>query len=449
MADFYIKKGKSINLKGPAVKDVLAVGLPKQVAILPSDFPSIKPNLVVKIDSYVKVGSPILCDRNHPEVVIGSPVSGKVIAINRGDKRVLLSIIIEADGKQDPEILPGYSKDQLSGLKREQVIEQLLKGGLWPVIRQRPFSKIANHSITPKSLFVRAMSTDPLSLDVDFVLNGKEEDFQYGLDVLKKLTNGKVHLCVSPDARSKALTQAKNVETHRFFGPHPAGNVSTHIHYVDPINKADAVWYVEAQDVLRIAKLFQHGVYSADRVVSVAGEGVQKKCYAKTVIGAPISVLLQGSNLQGKRCISGSVLSGTNIGPNGFVRFYDSQLTIIPEGGKREFLGWLSPGFNKFTLSNTFFSALDKNREASLDADKNGSDRAIVLNNVFDRYVALDVLTFFLIKAIGVGDIEECERLGILECDEEDFALAAFACPSKTDVCGIIRRGLDLVEKEA
>jgi len=231
---------------------------------------------------------------------------------------------------------------------------------------------------------------------------------------------------------------------------HPAGNVSTHIHYVDPINKGDLVWYVEAQDVLRITALFTKGIYPIERIVAVTGEGAQgHQFYAKTILGAPLADLVDGKIHEEMRYLSGSVLAGKDVGADGFLRFYDTQVTILPKGGKREFMGWLAPGLNKYSFSRTFLSFFLPRREVSLDTDIHGSDRAIVMNNVYDPLVPLDIMTSFLIKAVLAGDIEEAEALGILECDEEDFALCTFACPSKTDVGGIIRQGLDLIEKES
>jgi len=448
MALFKIKEGKNIKLKGAAEKTVVDIALPKQVAIQPDDFKGMKVRLAVKVDDAVKVGSLILTDKRVEGLKVVSPVSGKVVAINRGDKRALLSIVIETDGRQEAESFQKFSQKDIKSITKETVTKTLMDGGLWPVIRQRPFSKIAHPNETPKSIFIRAMNTDPLALDVDFILNNREEEFQDGLDIIKHLTEGKVHLCTAQGVQSKALTSARNVEIHQFFGPHPTGNVSTHIHSVDPINKGDHIWYIEAQDVLRIARLFLNGEYPMERIVAVTGEGAKNRVYAKTCMGAPLSILLQGSSLEGMRCISGSVLSGVNVGKDGSLRFYDSQITVIPEGGHRELLGWMVPGINKYTFSKTFLSAFLPEKEVSLDADTNGSGRAIVLNHVYDALTPLDIMTYFLLKAVLAGNIEEAEELGILECDEEDFALCTFACPSKTDVGGIIREGLELIERE-
>lgn len=450
MGSFSIHKGRDIHLKGAAKKEIVTIPLPKCVAVQPPDFPGLSPRLHVKVDDHVKVGTTIFSDKGVPDIQVASPASGKVVAINRGDKRVLLSIVIETDGRQEAESHPKFPREEIRALSKAEITDVLLKGHLWPVLRQRPFSKVADPHLKPKSIFVHAMNTEPLAGDVDFILQGREAEFQAGLDVLKGLIDGNVHLCFARGATSKALTQAANVQKHTFSGPHPAGNVSTHIHYVDPINKGDLVWYVEAQDALRIGSLFLNGVYPAERIVAVTGEGAAgHQVYAKTIVGAPLSSLLGGTTLQQVRCLSGSVLSGKDVGSGGHLRFYDSQVTVIPEGGKRELLGWLLPGARKYTFSRTFLSAFLPQREVSLDSDEHGSHRTIVLNDIYDSLVSLDIMTYFLIKAVLAGNIEEMEALGILECDEEDFALCTFACPSKTNVGGIIGQGLALIEKEA
>lgn len=448
MAVFYIKQGKNIRLKGAAGKEIITLPLPKRVAIQPSDFRGIKASPCVKANDLVKVGSPLLEDKNHPEIKIVSPLSGKVTAINRGEKRVLLDIVVEADGRQEAVHFRKFSRSEIAVASKEDVEKQLLESGLWPALRQRPFSKVAFPQDSPKSIFVHAMNTEPLAPDIDFILQDKEEQFQTGLNVLRRLTKGKVYVCAQYGAQSRALTQAQGVELHYFAGPHPAGNVSTHIHYLDPVRKGDHVWYVEAQDVLRIATLFLEGVYPTERIIAVTGEGAPKRAYFKTIVGAPLSLLLREGIAEGVRCLSGSVLAGKDAGKNGSVGFYDAQVTVIPEGGKRTFLGWLSPGFNKYSFSKTFVSSFLPEREVSLTTDKQGSDRAIVLNHIYDQFVPLDIMTYFLFKAVIGGDIEEAEKLGILECDEEDFALCSFACPSKTDIGAIIREGLDTIDRE-
>lgn len=449
MSYFRIRKGRDIRLKGAAEKKIVEIPLPKRVAVVPSDFKGLKLRPEVKAGDAVKVGSPVFSDKTNPDIVVASPVSGKIAAVNRGEKRALLSIEIETDGRQEPEVFPSLTEGRIENITREDAIRVLLRGHLWPVIRQRPYSKVADPKDQPKAVFVHAMNTEPLAGDIDFILEGREKEFQSGLTVLTRLTKGNVHLCTKNDATSKTLTQAQGAQTHTFSGPHPAGNVSTHIHSVDPINKGDIVWYVEAQDVLRIAALFLNDIYSSERIVAVTGEGAQgRQAYVKTVIGAPLAALLGSHPARDMRYISGSVLAGADVGHSGYLRFYDSQITVIPAGGRREFLGWIAPGANKYTFSKTFVSSFLPEREVSLDTDKHGSDRAIVLNSIYDDLVPLDIMTYFLLKAVLSQNFEEAEELGILECDGEDFALCSFACPSKTNVGAIIDEGLALIEKE-
>ncbi len=455
MGEFRIRRGRDLKIKGAATPEVVLASLPSQVALKPSDFRGLKLRPLVKVDELVKVGSPLFEDKFNPQIKIVSPVSGRVSALVRGEKRALLQVIVETDGRQEGLSFPRFTLDNLKRLSRQDVLNHLLTAGLWPFIRQRPFSKVANPRDTPKSIFIHAMSTEPLSLDVDLILKDKHAEFQVGLEIIQHLTPGQVHLCFHKDAQSQALTEAKGVQIHKFEGPHPAGNVSTHIHYIDPIKKGDIIWYIEAQEVLRIALLFLNGVFAPDRYVAVTGEGAENRSYRKTVLGASLSSLLapMGSGQGGyfketMRYISGSVLTGTDVGPAGFLSYYDTQITVIPEGGKRRLLGWLVPGLHRYSFSKTFPSSFLPEKEASLDTDTHGSERAIVLNHIYDAYVPLDILTFFLLRAVISGDIEEAERLGILECDEEDFALCSFACPSKTDVGGIIRQGLETIERE-
>ena len=449
MGIFTIKKGRNIRLKGAAAKEIDDISFPKQVAVQPPNFRGLRLRLEVREGDDVKVGTTILSDKANPDIKIASPASGKVLAVNRGLKRALLSVVIETDGEQEACSFRTFSEEQIKNISPADIVDLLLKGHLWPVIRQRPFSKVADPKDKPKAVFVHAMNTEPLAPDVDFILQSREKEFQTGLNVLAKLTDGDVHLCIEKGAKSKAFTQAEGVVTHLFAGPHPAGNVSTHIHCVDPINKGDIVWYIEAQDVLRIAQLFLDGVYPTERIVAVTGEEAKgHQVYARTIMGASVTARVGKEIPQQTRCISGSVLRGKDVGRDGFVCFYDAQVTIIPSGGKRELLGWLSPGFKKYTFSKTYASAFFPEGEVSLNSDKNGSDRTIVLNDMYDSLVPLDIMTYFLIRSVVAENIEEAEALGILECDEEDFALCTFACPSKTDVGGIIRQGLDLIEKE-
>ena len=448
MGKFFIRRGRDIKIKGLALKKVVELPAPSKVGFQLADFRGVTPNLLVKENDLVKAGSPLFEDKIHPEIKIVSSASGRVLSIVFDNNQMLQRIVIATNGKKESLQFRKFVPEELIQISRQSVVDQLLQGGLWPVIRQRPFSTVANPKKIPKSIFIHAMNTEPLAPDIDFILSEKQFEFQLGLDVLKHLTEGQIHLCFSCNTKAKALTDAKRVKTHQFSGPHPSGNVSTHIYFIDPVNNGDIVWYVEAQDVLRIAELFLKGISSSQRYVALTGEGLENRVYVKTLVGASVESLLRESPKENFRYISGSVLRGTDVGVNGYLGFYDSQISVIPEGGKREFLSWLSLGANKYSFSKTFACAFFPHKEFSIDTDAHGSPRPIVFRNIYNQYVALDIEPFFLMRAILAEDIEQSKRLGILECDEEDFALCSFACPSKTDVGAIVRRGLDLIGKE-
>ncbi len=443
-----IKKGRSIKILGKAEKiseEALPVCL---AAIQPADFQGFRPRVLVQEGDAVCVGTPILEHKEDPRIKIVSPVSGLVSVIQRGQKRLLEAVVIQSDGKQACQQHTKFSASSFPQLNRQQVIEHLLSTGCWAFIRQRPFQRIPCPDIQPKAIFIQAINTEPLAADPEFFLKGREEEFQQGIDILSKLTEGRIYLCCFAGAKSKALIEVKQAQVYGFKGPHPAGNVGTHIHYIDPIQKGETVWYLDVQAVIAIAKGFKEGTFVPERMVAVTGERAEQKVYRKTLLGASVGDIAGNASYKGTCVITGSVLSGREVGEKGFLGFYDSQLTLFPQGGKREFLGWMLPGWNKYSFSRTVLSALRTRDHFSLDSDEHGSHRSIVFNDWYDRYVALDVLTFFLIKAILVGEIDEMEGLGILECAPEDFALCSFACPSKTDVCGIIQQGLDLIERE-
>ena len=444
-----IHKGRDIPLDGAAEKKILPLALPDRVAIQPQDFPGLRLRLVVREQDDVLVGTPLLVDRTDPRIRVVSPVSGRVGGISRGERRAVRRVEILPDGEQRAEPFACLAAAGLASVPRALLIEQLLASGVWPCLRQRPFSRVADPEARPRAIFVQALNTEPLALDTELVLAGQEQRFQTGLEILRRLTDGPVHVYCS--ARATALTGLRGVEVYGLAGPHPAGNVSTAIQAIDPLKKGETLWYLEAQDVLRIAALFLDGRFSPERVVAVTGTGAAQRIYRRTVLGCPAADLAGGPIADGMRTISGSVLRGTDIGPEGYLCFYDSQLTILPAGGRRRVLGWLRPGARRFSLSAAFLSSWLPRRQGervALDTGLQGSARAIVLNHLYDDYVALDVLPFFLLRAVLSGDLEEAERLGLLECDEEDFALCAFACPSKTDVGAIIRRGLDQLAAE-
>jgi len=445
MKVFHIRQGRDIPLEGKARQDVGQGVLPEQVAVQPDDFYGLRARALVRAGDSVQCGIPILEDKADPRVRIVSPVGGEIQEIRRGDKRRLLAVVIRPRDKQDYVPCTKFSAVQIPGLSRRQVVDHLLQSGCWPMIRQRPFDVIASPDDRPKAVFIKAMDTAPLAPEYDVVIQGQEDSFEIGLEVIKKLTDGIVYVCCRANQREVFQSSCHDrVRLTGFDGPHPAGNVGTHIHVLDPVGKGEVVWHLDLQDVIAVGRSFLEGRFSSERLVALTGPGLSAPCYVRSLRGASMTSLLGKTDFHpGIRVISGNVLNGTDTGMNGFLGFYDTQISVIPGGGGRELLGWTMPGRKRFSFSRTFLSKVFKPEKFLLDSDLHGSPRAIVFNDVFDRYVALDVMTFFLIKAIYAGEIDEMERLGLLECVPEDFALAQFACPSKTDVCGIIRRGLD------
>jgi len=443
-----IKKGLDIKLAGKAEKVLEKADRSETYAIKPSNFPGLTPKLKVKVDAEVKAGDSLFFDKYSPEINFASPVSGKVIAVNRGERRKILEVVIQADAEiQYHE----FKKADPNGLSREEIKEELLKSGLWSFIRQRPYDVIAKPEDTPKAIFVSAFDTAPLAADIDFLLEGEAEAFQAGLDALAKLTDGKLFLNTNPTFnQSKTFSEAKNVEVRQFSGVHPAGNVGIQIHHISPMNKGEIAWVVRPQEVVFIGRLFTKGIYDVSRKIALCGSEVKTPCYFEIIQGASVRSILKGKLKDDEkiRIISGNVLTGTHISEDGFINFYDSQITVIPEGDKFEFLGWALPGLQKFSMSKTFFSWLTPNKEYRLDANLHGEHRAFVITGEYDKVLPMDVLPQQLIKSIMIEDIDQMEQLGIYEVAPEDLALCEFVCTSKINVQDLVRKGIDLMIKE-
>lgn len=445
--DIRIKKGVSIKLTGTADRVYANIPASEYYVVKPSDFTGLTPKLTVKVGDKVQAGSSLFFDKENPSVIIASPVSGEVSEIRRGEKRKILAVVIKADAEISYK---EFSKSEAKDLSREQIIEQMLAAGVWPFVRQRPFAVIANPADMPKAVFISAFDSAPLACDSDFVLHGMEKEFQAGLDIVTKLTEGTTHLNIDGNSNaSSVFTNAKGVQINKISGPHPAGNVGVQIHHIDPLNKGEVVWYMYPQDVIAIGKLFNEGKYDATRLVALAGSQVEKPRYYRTLQGACISEMTKGNIKEGdNRYISGNVLTGTKIDADGHLGFYHNEISVIPEGKEQDFLGWLLPSFSKFSLSRTFFSWLNPKKEYAISANMNGEERAYVVTGQYEAVLPMDVYPQHLIKAIMIGDIELMENLGIYEVAEEDFALCEFACTSKMPVQEILREGLDLVRKE-
>lgn len=442
-----LKKGLDITLLGEADKVYASLKNAEEYVINPTDFHGLTPKLNVKIEDHVKAGSVIFYDKYNDKVKFCSPVSGKILDIVRGAKRRIEQIIIQADQENSYKNLPIKDSKDLS---REEIIDALLESGVWPFIRQKPYDIIANPFDTPKAIFISSFSSAPLAIDNDFALYGMEELFQRGLDYVVKLTKGITHLNVDGRTNpSKVFSQAKNVQINKISGPHPAGNVGVQIHHIDPINKGDVVWYLEPQDVITIARLFIEGKYDVSRIIAVTGPQVIKPRYYRAISGTRVNNLLDNNLKEGEnRIISGDVLTGKRIESNGAMGFYDTMITVIEEGKSSEFLGWILPGFKKFSASRAFSSWLFPSRRYSLNANMHGEERAYVVTGQYEKVFPMNIYPNQLVKAIMMEDIDLMENLGIYEVSAEDFALCEFVCTSKTEVQSIIKYGLDLVRKE-
>ncbi len=443
-----IKKGLDIKLKGKAEKVLEKSDRSETYAIKPTDFPGLTPKLKVKVDAEVKAGTPLFFDKYRPEINFASPVSGKVVAINRGERRKILEVVVEADAETTYET---FTKANPLELSREAVKEAMLNSGVWAYMCQRPYDVIANPSETPKAIFISAFDTAPLAADVDFLVDGDKEAFQAGVDALSMLTDGKVHLSTNPKQNvSSFFADVKNVELHQFTGVHPAGNVGVQISRIDPINKGEAVWVIRPQEVVFVGRLFQKGIYDVSKKIALCGSEVTTPAYFEVVSGTSVRNILKGRLKDDDtiRVISGNVLTGTHIKEDGYLGFYDSQITVIPEGDQYEFFGWALPGLHKFSMSKTFFSWLTPNKEYRLDANLHGEHRAFVVSGEYEKVMPMDILPVYLLKAILVEDIDAMEQLGIYEVAPEDFALCEFVCTSKIDAQKIIRQGIDLMIKE-
>ena len=441
-----LRKGLDINLKGKAAAEVVAVKEPGFYALCPDDFTGVTPKVVVKEQEYVMAGGPLFIDKNHPEVQFVSPVSGVVTSVERGARRKVLSITVEAAQEQDYE---EFGKEDVSKMDAVSVKAALLKSGMFAFIKQRPYDIVADPTVAPRAIFVSAFDTNPLAPDFELALKGEEANFQTGLDALAKIA--KTYLSISVNQKAAALTQAKNVTLTVFDGPHPAGNVGVQINNIAPINKGETVWTIDPQAVIFIGRLFNTGHVDLTRLVAVTGSEVKKPSYCKLKVGALLTNVFAGNVSTDKnlRYISGNVLTGKQITANGFLGAFHSQVTVIPEGDDvHEMLGWIMPRFDQFSTSHSYFSWLMGKKEYTLDARVKGGERHMIMSNEYDRVLPMDIMQEYLIKAIIAGDIDRMEALGIYEVAPEDFALCEFVCSSKMELQRIVREGLDMLRRE-
>lgn len=444
--DIRIKKGLDLKLKGSAEREISDVARSKVYAVKPSDFHGLIPKMTVKEGANVKAGEVIFYSKEDESVKFVSPVSGKIQEIKRGDKRVILEILIAADS-QDSHL--EYSKKNPKDATPEEVKAHLLVSGCWPFIKQRPYDVIANSTDTPKSIFVSAFASAPLEADVEFVLESKKEAFQAGLDVLTKLTNGSVHLSVSGKANS-GLKNCKGVVLHEVYGPHPAGNVGVQIAKIDPVNIGEKVWTIAPQDVAIIGELFLTGKFNAKRTIALVGSEVKQPKYYNIIYGASINDLV-ADKLASKnvRIISGNVFTGIKVSTNDNVGFYCNTVSVIPEGNDYRMFGWMpfaSPSIH--SAKRTALSWLMPKKEYVANTNLNGEERALVVTGEMEDVMPIDIFPMQLLKACIANDIEKMENLGIYEVAPEDFALIDYTNTSKIEAQDIIRKALDLMIKE-
>jgi Na+-transporting NADH:ubiquinone oxidoreductase subunit A len=443
-----LSKGFNINLKGKPANQVSDAGAPDTVAIKPDDFHGLyMPKVVVNVGDSVKAGTVLFHDKQNPEITFTAPVSGEVVEVLRGEKRKLLEIKILADRTTEFLGFKKFTVSELSSAPVKELKSQLLQSGVWANLVQRPYGIIANPEITPKAIHISAFDTAPAAPDYGVLFKGQDQFFQAGVDVLKRLTSGSVHINTHASLEvSTVFSQAKGAEINKFNGKHPASCVGVQIHHLTPINKGETVWTINPAGVIQIGKLFLNGVYDASRLVALTGPSAKTPQYYKTVTGASVKKIVDGNLTDNNsRIISGNILTGTKIGADGHLGFYDQQITAIPEGNYYEFLGWILPSAKKLSLSRAFglFSFLKQSSEFAMDTNMHGEPRAFVQSGVFEKVTPMDIYPVHLLKAILANDIDEMEALGIYEVIEEDLALCEFADVSKHPVQAILREGLE------
>lgn len=447
-----LRKGLDINLLGPAER-VLTKSTPADsYGLVPGNFRNVTPKMLVKVGDKVKAGTPVFFDKENPQVLFTSPVSGEIGSVNRGDKRKILSIAIIPDGQNESE---KFETGPIADLTRETVKETMLKAGFWPMLVQRPFGVIASTESQPKAIFVSGLDTAPLAPDLNFLVQDQGDNVIAGLEVLKKLTDGKVHLTVGTDTTAGVLSRIKQAEVHHIEGPHPAGNVGVQISHIDPINKGEIVWTVDLQHVAMIGKLFLTGEVDMSKIIALTGSEVTKPRYFKVISGAQIKSVTE-ENLRkadpqivpNVRFISGNPLTGSQTSEEGYIGFFHNQLTVLPEGNKHEFLGWAMPRLHKFSVYRSYFSWLCPKKKYNLDTNLNGGERAFVQTGIYEKVVPMDIYPLYLIKAVMAGDIDRMENLGIYEVLEEDLALCDFVDPTKNEWQATLGEGIQLMIKE-
>ncbi|MDP6133995.1 MAG: Na(+)-translocating NADH-quinone reductase subunit A [Candidatus Marinimicrobia bacterium] len=449
--NIHIRKGHDLKLVGAPAKSVQDINDSAFIKLHPSDFPGVKPKLLVKVGETLKKGQAVFNDKNNPNILFTSPNAGIVEDIYFGERRRIEFITIRVDENAGEMSFDQYALGKIYELDPTDVTDILCKSGLWPALRRRPFSKIAIPHLPPKAIFISTMSTAPFAADLEVILDKIPKDnIQAGINVLQLLTTGSVNLVSPKKVINSKLSELQNIQQHTYSGPHPSGNVGIHVSQIDPIkNKDDSIWYISIQDVGLIGNLFLTGKQNYRKIITVAGSSIADRMHYSVNRGTLISDILSKNKVEkDSRIISGDVLSGSISKLDNAIGYYHESLTVIPDEINREFLGWIGPGLSKYSLSYTFLSTLFPKREKVLSTAMNGGKRAILPIGAIEKVMPLDILPTMLLKSIIANDIETMEQLGIYECDPEDFALCSFTDASKMDITGIIQDGLNLAEAE-
>jgi len=447
MAIHSITKGLNLPVAGEPDSNVSDGNTPRFAALLGEDYAGMRPTMEVAVGDRVKLGQVVFLDKKTPGIKYTSPGAGVVAAINRGEKRAFLSLVIELDGDEEVTF-KSWDREALGSLARERVVEQLVESGLWTTLRTRPFSKVPALDAVPHSLFVTAMDTHPLAPDVARIVRERGQDFSDGLTVLSSLTDGPVYVCAAAD-ETVAMPSDERLRFEQFKGPHPSGAVGTHIHWLDPVGRGKTVWHIGAQDVIQIGTLFTTGRIDVSRIVSLAGPSVRSPRLVRTRIGTSLEDLTRGELVDGdNRIVSGSVLDGRNASAErAFLGRYHQAVAALREGRERIFIGWLTPGYNLFSIKRILASSLVPGKKFAFNTAINGALRSIVPSGGYEKVLPIDTEPTYLLRALAADDLEEAEGLGCLELDEEDLALCSFVCPSKIDHGANLRRNLTLIEK--
>lgn len=438
--------------------DLPIAGLPDQrriddvavtrVAVKGEEYNGLRPSMAVKEGDRVVKGQLLFEDKKIPGVRFTAPASGTVSAIHRGERRVLQSVVIDVEGDESLNFT-AYPADELATLPREVVVTQLVESGLWTAMRTRPFSKTPAPGSVPAAIFVTAMDTNPLSADPQPIILAQREAFNAGLTVLTRLTDGKVHVCQSSGGKLGGHPQGQ-VTFNQFTGPHPAGLVGTHIHFLEPVSLQKQVWHLNYQDVIAYGKLFLDGVIWTERVIALGGPQVKHPRLLRTCLGVDLNALLAGELHEGEnRILSGSVLNGTQAsGPHAFLGRFHLQVSVLKEGREKELLGWVTPGRDKFSITRTTLGHFLKKKLFNLSTDTHGGERAMVPIGNYERVMPLDILPTMLLRDLLAGDTDSAQALGCLELDEEDLALCTYVCPGKYEYGPVLRRVLTQIEQE-